>query len=70
MTAVEIKKARLELGLSQKDMTKALGLTCLMTYSKWELGRSTPTAAGAAAIKMLLYIKRIGALNGWIKSLN
>lgn len=70
MTPNEIKKARLELGMNQKDMTRALGLTSLMTYSKWELGRSAPTAAGVAAIQMLLYMKRIDVLDGWLQSLN
>lgn len=66
MTPDLIKQARLALGLSQTEMCKALRLTSVMTYAKWEQGTSKPTSSAVASIEMLLYMKSCGALDGWI----
>lgn len=66
MAPDEIKKARLTLGLSQSQMCKALRLTSVMTYAKWEQGASKPTSSAVASIEMLIYMKSRGVLEGWI----
>lgn len=66
MAPEQVKQARLTLGLSQSQMCKALRLTSIMTYAKWEQGTTKPTAAAAAAIEMLLYMRSAGVLDGWI----
>ncbi|WP_420000766.1 hypothetical protein [Aeromonas media] len=47
-------------------MCKALRLTSVMTYAKWEQGTAKPTASAAASIEMLLYMRTAGVLDGWI----
>lgn len=69
MTPEQIKQARRTLGLSQTEMCKALRLTSVMTYAKWEQGTSKPTSSAVASIEMLLYMKSCGALDGWIAGL-
>ena len=66
MTPDQIKQARLTLGLSQSQMCKALRLTSVMTYAKWEQGASKPTSSAVASIEMLIYMKLRGVLDGWI----
>ncbi|MGU5623015.1 helix-turn-helix domain-containing protein (plasmid) [Aeromonas caviae] len=66
MTPEQVKQARLTLGLSQSQMCKALRLTSVMTYAKWEQGTAKPTASAAASIEMLLYMRTAGVLDGWI----
>ncbi|MGL5225809.1 MAG: helix-turn-helix domain-containing protein [Aeromonas sp.] len=66
MTPEQIKQARQSLGLSQIKMSKALGLTTVMTYAKWESGESKPTASAAASIKMVCYMAQCGVLDGWM----
>jgi DNA-binding XRE family transcriptional regulator len=41
MTADQIKKLRLELGLSQKEMAKQVGVS-RVTITRWETGRFRP----------------------------
>lgn len=67
MTPADIKQARQTLGLSQSAMSRALGLTSVMTYSKWETGERAPNAAAIASIEMLLYMQRQGVLTGWLE---
>ncbi|MFM5713761.1 helix-turn-helix domain-containing protein [Aeromonas allosaccharophila] len=69
MNSSQIKQARQSLGLSQTEMCKALRLTSVMTYAKWEQGTSKPTSSAVASIEMLLYMKSCGALDGWIAGL-
>lgn len=66
MTQKYVREARSTLGLSQSQMTRALGLTSVMTYTKWESGVNKPNAAALAAIEMLLYMNSVGVLDGWI----
>ncbi|EKS7767173.1 helix-turn-helix domain-containing protein [Edwardsiella piscicida] len=66
MTPEQIKEARQLLGFSQAKMCKALGLTSVMTYAKWEQGCSSPNAAAISAIEMLLYMHSAGVLDGWL----
>ncbi|MGL5662091.1 MAG: helix-turn-helix domain-containing protein [Aeromonas sp.] len=66
MTPEQIKQARLTLGLSQTEMCRALGLTSVMTYAKWESGATKPTASGASSIKMISYMAQRGGLDGWL----
>ncbi|BDO10911.1 hypothetical protein KAM481_40490 [Aeromonas caviae] len=66
MTTDQIKQARQSLGLSQTEMCKALRLTSVMTYAKWEQGTSKPTSSAVASIEMLLYMKSCSVLDGWI----
>lgn len=67
MTHDEIKHARHSLGLSQSEMAKALGLTCVKTYQKWESGENKPTASAIASIEMLIYMSEANALTGWLE---
>ena len=67
MTPDLIKRARQSLGLSQTEMCKALRLTSVMTYAKWEQGASKPTSSAIASIEMLLYMKSRGELDGWLQ---
>ena len=66
MTPADIKNARLALGLSQTQMCKAMGLTSVMTYAKWEQGTTKPNASAISAIEMLIYMHEIGVIDGWI----
>lgn len=67
MNSSDIKNARTELGLSQAEMARALGLTCVMTYAKWEQrAGNKASAAAVSAINMLIYMKKAGVLCGWL----
>lgn len=70
MTPADIKQARQTLGLSQSAMSRALVLTSVMTYSKWETGERVPNAAAIASIEMLLYMHSAGVLDGWMAHQN
>ncbi|XEI33363.1 helix-turn-helix domain-containing protein [Aeromonas veronii] len=66
MTPADIKQARLALGLSQTEMCRALGLTSVMTYAKWEQGTSKPTSGSINAVSMLAFLHRHGLLREWL----
>lgn len=68
MTPGQIKQARQKLGFSQTQMRKALGLTSVTTYAKWEQGQCAPTSSAIAAVEMLLYMESRGVLDGWVSS--
>ncbi|MGL4754371.1 MAG: helix-turn-helix domain-containing protein [Aeromonadaceae bacterium] len=67
MNQDQIKQARHSLGLSQSEMAKALGLTCVKTYQKWESGENKPTASAITSIEMLLYMRDHAVLMGWLE---
>lgn len=68
MTHCEIMRARLDLGMTQSDMARAMGVH-RVTYTKWERGENAITAAPATVIRMLLHMQSKAVLNSWLDTL-
>lgn len=60
------KQARLKLGLSQPEMTKAMGVA-RGTWLKWERGERDITAAPCRLLKTLLWLHEKGLLADYIE---
>ena len=50
---IDVKTIRLELGFTQEDLARELGLT-LSTVSKWEQGISSPSPLAREKLEKLL----------------
>lgn len=65
MTPAEIRK---QLGLSQAEMAKAMGVH-VMTLSKWERGERKPDNAALKLMSLLVWLQdhRAETLAQWLK---
>lgn len=67
---IKPKEARLRLGLSQSEMTKACGSTSVGTITKWDQGQRQPTGPAKMLIRLWLALKRDGLFEKYFKELS
>ena len=62
MTSAELKEARMKLGLTQKQMSKAMGMKHAQQYNILE-NRRNPTKQHANTVRLLMIIKKAGLID-------